>query len=224
VPTLLITICDNSGSVTSPGGTDPLSNRYAEAAHAFRIVARKGSQRELGAVLHFDTPCSGDVEPVPITRTGLAQLQLGLGVPRDGAGSSRLGPSLTHAGELAAAHPEHAVTLVVLSDYLLLDPDPVAVLARLGAFPGTVHAVVLGGRHATGLPTEHVTVTRIGRDDPPGAVAKAVFASLTRYRPGSRAFEAASTTEAAKRRAAPVPSRISQHNSAVRSVSRNRRR
>ncbi|MGH3630673.1 MAG: hypothetical protein ACRDRL_24935 [Sciscionella sp.] len=188
LPTLLIADFDNSGSVTSPAGTDPLSNRFAEVAHAFSVVARKGSRRELGAVLHFDVPSSGEVAPVPLTRAGLRQLQAGLRVPPDGAATSRLGPSLEQARTLAAAYPDHAVTLVVLSDFLLLDADPPQVLATLGVFPGTVHAVVLGGRDVPDLPTGRVTVTKVQRTDPPGAVATAVFASLTRHRPGSRAF------------------------------------
>jgi hypothetical protein len=187
VPTLVIADFDNSGSVTSPSGTDPLSNRFAEVDRAFFTVAKKGARHELGAVLHFDTPSSGEVEPVPITRSGMAQLRRGLSVPSDGAGSSWLGPSLRRAEQLASAHPGHDVTLVVLSDFYLLDADRPAVMAELAAFPGTVHAVVLGGHKVTDMPAQ-VSVTNIGRDDPPGAVAKALFASLTRHRPGSRAF------------------------------------
>ncbi|MFD8943314.1 hypothetical protein [Streptomyces californicus] len=146
VPTLLITDFDNSGSVTSPVGSDPLSNRFAEVAHAFSVVARRGARHELGVVLHFDTPSSGDVQPTPITRRGLARLRSGLHVPPDGAGTSELGPSLCRAVEIANAHPDHLATLVVLSDFWLLDPEPSVVLAGLTAFPGDVHAVVLGNR------------------------------------------------------------------------------
>jgi hypothetical protein len=204
-PTLLIADFDNSGSMLGPAGSDPLSNRFAEVAHAYRLVARKGSHCELGAVLHFDTPSSSEVAPVPLTRSGFATLQAGLRIPADGAGSSRLAPSLARASDLAAAHPDHQTTLIVLSDFLLLDNDPGAVLARLERFPGTVHAVVLGRRRDALVPLDVASVTHVGSSDPPGAVAKAVFASLTRTRPGSRAFKAA---EASK---AQTTSPISQH-------------
>lgn len=84
-PTLLITVFDNSGSVVCPVGSDPMSNRYAEATRAFAVVARRGARHELGAVLHFDSPTSGDVPPTPITRRGLTELRRGLRVPPDGA-------------------------------------------------------------------------------------------------------------------------------------------
>lgn len=115
----------------------------------------------------------------------------GSGSPVDGAGSSRLAPSLARAAELVAAHPDHQTTLIVLSDFLLLDNDPTAVLAKLGRFPGTVHAVVLGRRRDALVPSDVASVIHVGWNDPPGAVAKAVFASLTRARPGSRAYKAA---------------------------------
>lgn len=198
VPTLLIAIFDNSGSVTWPTGTDPLSNRFAEVDRAFSLVARRGTRHELGAVLHFDTPSSGEVGPVPITRAGMQQLRQGLRIPLDGAGSSKLGPSLRRAGETAQAHPDHEVTLVVLSDFQLFDVDPLAVLAELAGFPGTVHAVVLGHLNDAHIPTGDVTVTRVQQSDPAGAVAKAVFASLTRHRPGSRAFREYDSAQAAR--------------------------
>ncbi|MGW2120158.1 hypothetical protein [Streptomyces sp. NPDC001758] len=185
VPTLLIADFDNSGSVTSPIGTDPLSNRFAEVAHAFSVVARRGARHELGAVLHFDTPSSGEVRTTPITRRGLARLRSGLHIPPDGAGTSELGPSLRRAIEIADAHPDHAATLVVLSDFWLLDPEPSSVLAELAGFPGDVHAVVLGNRMGSRVLDERITVTHIERDDPPGAVARALFSSLVARRPGS---------------------------------------
>jgi hypothetical protein len=184
VPTLLIAVFDNSGSVISPTGTDPLSNRFAEVAHAFSMVARKGARHELGAVLHFDCPSSGDVGPVPITKRGIVTLRRGLEAPPDGAGSSYLTPSLRRAKEIAHAHPEHQVTLVVLSDFYLHDHSEV--YAKLATFPGPVHAVVLGGDPASQLAGLNITVTNVRRDDPPGAVARALFASLISHRPGSR--------------------------------------
>jgi hypothetical protein len=207
VPTLLIADFDNSGSVISPKGTDPLSNRFTEVAHAFAVVARKGSNNELGMVLHFDTTGS-DVGPVPITRRGLRVLRKGLHVPPDGRGSSELAPSLHRAVEIAEAHPDHHATLVVLSDFQLLDADPVQALSDLSAFPGQVHAVVLGVRVPAAVLDERITVTHVGRNDPPGAVARALFASLTTHRPGSRAHHAAnSDSQSSRRRVLWIPQR-----------------
>ncbi|TDU06602.1 hypothetical protein EDD99_5165 [Streptomyces sp. 846.5] len=197
VPTLLIADFDNSGSVTSPAGTDPLSNRFAEVARAFSVVARNGAQHELGVVMHFDTPSRGDVGPVPITRRGLTRLKSGLHVPADGAGSSELRPSLRRAVEIAEAHPDHEATLVVLSDFWLLDPEPANVFSELATFPGDVHAVVLGAHLAADALDERITVTHIERGDPPGAVARALFSSLVAHRPGSHVHKAVLTHSAA---------------------------
>lgn len=186
VPTLVIAVFDNSGSVTGPGGTDPLSNRYAEVTRAFQTVARRGSRSELGAVVHFDTPSSGEVGPVPITRVGMLRLRAGLAPPPDGAGTSELAPSLHRAIEIAENHPEHDVTLVVLSDFQLFDPDPGQVLSDLAAFPGSVHAVVLGCTLPEGVLGESISVAHIDHDSPPGAVARELFAQLVVHRPGSR--------------------------------------
>lgn len=190
VPTLLIALFDNSGSVTGPRGNDPLSNRYAEVTRAFHAVARKGSRQELGAIVHFDTPSSGEVEPVPITRTGMLRLRAGLHPPRDGAGTSELGPSLHRAMEITGNHPGHEATLVVLSDFQLFDPEPGRVLSDLAAFPGAVHAVVLGGRLPAGVLSDPITVTTIDRQSRPGAVARALFSSLVTHRPGSQVADA----------------------------------
>jgi hypothetical protein len=186
VPTLLITLFDNSGSVTSAGGTDPLSNRYAEAERAFAVVARRGSRHELGAIIHFDTPSSGEVEPTAITRSGLVRLRTGLRPPPEAAGTSELRPSLHRAVELAETHADHEVTLVVLSDFLFMDPEPAPVLSDLATFPGTVHAIVLGRRLPEGVLDERITVTSVDRDCPPGAVARALFIGLVAHRPGSQ--------------------------------------
>lgn len=185
-PTLLIVNFDNSGSVVSPSGTDPLSNRFAEVEHAFRTVARRAAKHELGAVLHFDSPTKGDVAPVPLSRQGLGRLRSGLQVPGDGAGSSALLPSLRQAMKLAEAHPQYAVTLVVLSDFMLLDANPTVVLGELASFPGEVHAVILGGHLREDVFDPRITVTHVQRDDPPGAVARALFASLITHRRGGR--------------------------------------
>ncbi|MCR6484035.1 hypothetical protein M8542_14520 [Amycolatopsis sp. OK19-0408] len=184
-PTIVIALFDDSGSVTGRGGNDPLARRYDEVEHAFQVVARRGSRRELGAVLHFDSPCRTDAGPVPITRLGMASLRPGLRRPKDGVGSSTLAPSLDQAVELAHSHPRHQATLVVLSDFLLLDADPAQVLSDLRAFPGLVHAVVLGSRVPDGVLDGAVTVTQIMSGGPRGAVAKALFGSLVARRPGS---------------------------------------
>lgn len=215
VPTLLITIFDSSGSVTSSAGTDPLSNRFAEARRAFSVVARRGSRHELGAVLHFDTPSSGDIRPVPLTRLGLLVLRWGLRVPPSGSGSSELMPSLHRAVAIAEAHPDHQTTVVVLSDFQLLDPEPKQVLADLAAFPGQVHAVVLGSDPPAGMLDEHIMVTPIGRNDPPGAVARAVFTSLTTYRRRSRPSGSRSDSSTARRLTWWIPQRISRNHHAA---------
>jgi hypothetical protein len=223
VPTLLITLFDNSGSVTSPVGTDPLSNRFAEARHAFSVVARRGSRHELGAVLHFDTPSRGDVRPVPLTRLGLLVLRSGLRIPPDGAGTSKLTPSVRRAVEIAGMYPDHQVTLVVLSDFQLLDPEPKqVVLAELAAFPGQVHAVVLGSDLPAGMLDERITVTPIGGDDPPGAVARAVFTSLTTYRLRSRPSGIGGPGGAVRRLTLWIPQRISRRHVTTRTTPDNR--
>jgi len=183
-PTLLIALSDDSGSVTGASGTDPLSQRYREMRAAFKAVARRGSRRELGAVLHFDTPCGADVWPTPLTRFGLRRLHRGLRLPRGVAGTSELLPSLGQAIALAQAHPGHEATLVLLSDFMLLDANTQQALDELAQFPGDVHAVVLGGL-MIGTLDERIVMSSVMRDDPPGAVGRAVFASLVQHRPGS---------------------------------------
>ncbi len=186
-PTLLIAIFDDSGSVTAPlGGNDPVGNRYREAAAAIRRVGSGcRCRRELVAVLHFDTPTDRDVAPTSIRGPGHQQVATGLQLPGNAVGSSCLGPSLQAATLLAGRHPGHTATLVVFSDLALLDPDPVAVLDQLADFPGAVHAVVLGGRRPRSL-HERITSTEVRYNDPPGAVARALFGDLTRHRKGVR--------------------------------------
>ncbi|WP_146168434.1 hypothetical protein [Rathayibacter caricis] len=177
-------IADDSGSVIGPAGVDPISNRYQECKLAFRRIASAGVGRdELGAVVHFDVPTSGDVPPVRLTPAGLRLIEHGLQTPLDARGSSILRPSLRAARLLAATRPQHLATLVVLSDFELFDPEPAETLRRLSEFPGDVHAVVLGG----GGPTDadfgdNTLVTRISSDDEPGAVARAVLESLAKHR------------------------------------------
>ncbi|WP_432948233.1 hypothetical protein ACQPXM_13160 [Kribbella sp. CA-253562] len=184
-PTITIVITDDSGSVIGPAGADPVSNRYEEAWRAFRAIGRGGARHELGAVLHFDTPTSRDVPPTPLTRAGLQQLRSGLRFPRDSAGTSCLAPSLEAATELTDQYPTHAATLIVLSDFELFDDNAAQVLDDLANFPGSVHAVTLGGTRMDGILGDRIRVTPVTYDDPPGTVARAVFGGLTARRPGS---------------------------------------
>src|SRR3954469_2987951 len=58
-PTLLILDFDNSGSGGAAGANDPVGNRFNEARAAIEAVGRRcRCDRELGAVLHFDSPTS----------------------------------------------------------------------------------------------------------------------------------------------------------------------
>ena len=114
-PRLVLPMFDDSGSVSLPGGGDPVGNRYEEAQLAFEALQEWCTcGRCLGGVLHFDTP-RGDVDPGKLRSPTFQQhLTRGLRVPRFAAGSSVLGPSLTRAEEIAASFPKHEVRLVVL--------------------------------------------------------------------------------------------------------------
>jgi hypothetical protein len=182
VPTLLIAVADDSASVTASGGSDPLANRYAEMDRALGTIARRGSRRELAAVLHFDSPCDADVAPRPLTSRSVQALRQGLRAPTGRYGSSELGPSLRRALAMARARPEHEAMLVVLSDFALLDSDVEEVLAELAAFPGDVHAVLLGGDASEHNFDPSITVTPVHQGDSPGSVARALFASLMTHR------------------------------------------
>lgn len=178
-PTLVICICDDSGSVTAPGGTDPISNRYRELEGALRHFARScRCGHELAAVLHFDSP-HGDVGPVPMNRRGMTQLLPTLRVPPGGMGTSDLLPSLRRAVDLADDRPEHDVVLVIFSDFYLTDHDPNAVADEVGTFPGPIYACTLGGSQQLPYADHQIAI-----DDrsPPGTVARALLGGLTHYR------------------------------------------
>lgn len=180
-PSLLIAISDDSGSVTSPGGADPIANRYQEMDRAFSAVADVcRCNQEWAAVLHFDTP-SGDSGPHPLTQTGLRQLRTGLRVPDGVAGSSQLMPPLASAIELAHRYPGCDVVLMVFSDFLLADPDPPAILEALGSFPGTVYACLLGREPGTTIPGVDRTIA-VGGTRRAGDVARALMTGLTAHR------------------------------------------
>ncbi|MGN6330307.1 MAG: hypothetical protein ACTHOD_01490 [Motilibacteraceae bacterium] len=161
-----------------------MSNRYAEAREAFRVVGRACRCRQcLGAVVHFDLV--GGVPPTPLAGRLSSALQGALQLPPMAAGRSVLGPSLEEAFRLAEQHPEHLCSLLLLSDFALMDPDPSPLLSRVNAFPGDVHAVVLGGRHPDGVLDPRIQVTPVTAGDEPGAVARAVFSTLTAHRVGT---------------------------------------
>ena len=112
-PTTVITLFDDSGSVTGRGGNDPLVRRYDEVENAFQVVARRGSRREL----EWCCTSTRRVEPTPgqpITRLGMVALRSGLRRPKDrhrlehvgaepgsGRGTSSSPPTASdHAGRL----------------------------------------------------------------------------------------------------------------------------
>lgn len=183
VPVLLITTTDNSGSVVSVGGNDPCSNRFKEMRLAIEAVARRCKcGEELVAMLNFDSPNSGDVLPTHLAG-GVAKLERGLEIPRDGGGCSLLGPSLAQARRIADRYPDHHVVCIVLSDFELFDGDVAGVLQAFAEFPGQPHAVVLRSTAPQVLLDDpRVIVTPVSPTDPVGAVAKAVFTALTATR------------------------------------------
>ena len=185
-PIFFINDFDNSGSVSGVAGNDPVGNRFAEARLAIESVAtRCRCGDELVALLNFDSPTSVDVPPTAM-KGGMSVLEQGLKIPADGAGSSVLGSSLGLARRLVDHYSEHQGVLVVLSDFELLDRDVPGVLKDLCDFPGLVHAVVLRSAPPQQLVDDpRVAVTQVTHSDPPGALAKAIFAALTATRPSS---------------------------------------
>jgi len=183
-PTHLILNFDNSGSVGSAGGNDPIGNRFLEARLAIEAVSRRcRCDRELVSIVHFDCPTSGDVPPTPLNRQRSRQIERGLAIPPDGAGASLLGPSLQEAYRLAERFPDHQHVLCVLSDFLLFDDDLAKVLDDFAAFPGTLHAVVLRANPPSRLLDDgRIQVTLVDYTDRPGAVAHAVFGAATTHR------------------------------------------
>ncbi|WP_125130775.1 hypothetical protein [Microbacterium sp. 10M-3C3] len=186
-PFLLIAVCDDSYSVKASGGADPLGNRYAEMAHAIRMVGQWSfTDRSKVAVVHFDHP-HGYSGVVPLNDRDLEQrLAPSLRPPVGGRGTSDLGPSLDHVEDLAQTHPDHDLVLGVASDFELTDADPQAVMSKLIGFPGRVHALLLGGNTPLDLHQEHITVTRITSSDAPGTFGAAIHRSLTATRRGAR--------------------------------------
>ncbi|MCX2746254.1 hypothetical protein OOZ51_00305 [Arthrobacter sp. MI7-26] len=184
-PTLTMFICDDSGSLYGPAGSDPLSNRYGEVHRALEAVARHCFCGKCqAAIIHFDTPTTGCVDPTPLTRTGMRRLANGLTVPHDATGASLLEGSLTQAEALAAHYPDHPLALCILTDWELFDDNASDLFSRLASYPGKVYAVGLRNPpplDLLGPATQTVTVTR---DSPQGSLACAMFDSLTIHRSG----------------------------------------
>ena len=187
-PSVDIIDLDHSGSITSIGGTDPIGNRFREAARAIDAVATWSvAKRSKAAVIHFDQPSTGNTPVLALNDSGsVRRLKHALRVPAGARGTSDLSPSLTKAEEIAAAHPGHDIRLTILSDFELTDTDPSDVFARLAAFPGEVHAVILNTEPPADLRGENITITRLEYSDPPGALAAAIHRSLTATRRGRR--------------------------------------
>ena len=182
-----LTIClfDDSGSVAAPAGNDPLSNRYREAATAFRALARRClCGRCRAAVLHFDLV--GGCGPTPMRWPLSMAITGALRTPSQAEGSSLIGPGLAEVSRLVQHDDGRSdLTLVVFSDFELFDPDADRLLADMAHFPGSVHAVALGtGNRATFDPV--VEVTHLTYESAPGATARALMRSLSSGRIGAR--------------------------------------
>jgi hypothetical protein len=185
MPTLNLFAFDDSGSLSGPIGNDPLSNRYGESRRALEVVARHCACREcLGAIIHFDTPTMGCVEPTPFTRAGRRQLATGLRLPQDAAGASLLGASLAKAESLAAQYPDHSLTLTVLTDWELFDNNVPELFSRIASFPGTVRAVGLRNPPPAELLDPAIQTVTITPNSPRGSLARTVYDSMTLHRQG----------------------------------------
>lgn len=186
-PCLDIFLFDDSGSVTSPQGSDPVGGRFQEASKAIQLVADwTVSPRSKIAVLHFDHPAGSSGVHGLNEKQLLRRLRPSLQLPARGTGTSDLGPSLSAAERLATEHQGSDVRLTVFSDFELTDHDPGTVISRLPSFPGHVHAVVLGGTPPLDLVDTGLTVTPITPHDPPGSFAAALHRSLTATRRARR--------------------------------------
>jgi len=183
-PTLLICIFDDSGSML--GGSDSTGHRYLEAELAFERISRRcACDREMAAILHMNRPTSADRPALLLNRRAKSDLVGGLMVPRDGDGASAMADTLARAHQIATVHPDHRATLVAFSDYELVDNMP-TLTADMASFPGSVHAVVMRSKPPAELIAEDtITVTHVANGEPPGAVARALFASITAHRPGA---------------------------------------
>ncbi|MGY0386397.1 vWA domain-containing protein [Nocardioides sp. WG-D5] len=178
---MFVAVVDDSGSVTAPGGSDPISNRYAEIRAALVAVGQRcRCKRELATVAHFDTP-AGDISAQRLTRLGIRALDPTLRLPLGGAGTSNLRPAVHRVGEVLRQYPEHDAVVAVLSDFQITDSNPDGVLDELAHLPATVYACVLGAPSDVSVPGADVSIA-IPHGQPPGALAKAILHGLTRHR------------------------------------------
>ncbi|MCX2934667.1 hypothetical protein ORI20_30825 [Mycobacterium sp. CVI_P3] len=177
-------VLDESASVASGGGNDPLSRRHEETALAiWHVAAACQCGRDRAALVPFDMNSAGHVAPQPFTARGLRRLDRGLHRLSGGCGlSSDLGPALDRVEAYAGRQCENNA-VVVFSDFLLTDANPSNILSRLRTLPGYVHAVVLGAAPPRVLvAAPDVTVTHLTPSSPPGSAARAVFDGLTHFR------------------------------------------
>lgn len=184
-PSLTICIFDDSGSML--GGADSTGERYTEAGIVFDRISRScRCDREKAAILHMNRPTSADRAPMPLNRRAKSDFEGGLRVPMDGDGASEMGATLDKALHLAKAHPSHRSMLLCFSDFVLTD-NPSQLSEKLAGFPGDVHAVVMRSEPPQELlQHQNITITRIAAGAEPGAVARALFQTLTLHRPGAR--------------------------------------
>lgn len=187
-PCLHILLFDDSWSLASPNGNDPVAQRYREAEKAIRHIAGwTVTSRQRVATLHFDHPDGATGAQRLNSDKQLTALLDSLRMPPEAAGTSDLGPSLKAAHELAADHADEHVTLTVMTDWMLTDLDPSLPFADLRAFPGPVHAVALNAVPPLDLEAmPNVTLTHVASSDPPGMLAAAVAHSLTSTRRARR--------------------------------------
>ncbi|KXP06894.1 VWA domain-containing protein [Tsukamurella tyrosinosolvens] len=187
IPTLTILITDDSGSIALPGGADPISGRYRETGEAVRALSEACTcEQELFAVVHFDTP-AGDAGPVALSTESIDLVLDALKIPPGATGSSSVMPALQRALHLGGQHPDHALSLVLMTDFELTDADPGAVMETLTALPGSLVAIALGDESGVNTDTRYWGVSFT---DPPGSVGRAVMSALTIHRVGEEAPEA----------------------------------
>lgn len=180
-PSLTILIFDDSASVGMVGGTDPIGNRYQEAANAIAHVAKKCRCRKcLVAIVHLDTPTTTDVAPHSLRNS--KTIEAGLRLPGSFAGISTLGPGLDAALTIAHDYPDYQIALVIFSDFWLT--DSLETPAQLVSFPGEVFPIILGDHQAPEFSEAGLAPLNISSSAAAGALAKALFEGLTVFRVG----------------------------------------
>ncbi len=181
-PCLDVIVFDSSGSVIAPLGNDPVGNRFEEARGAIRLVSQWTlTDRPKVAVIHLDHPLGASGVVALNDRHLARRVNPSLRNP-GGPGTSDLLPSICELERLAVAYPGHDIRATIFSDFELTDARPDEVFTRLGAFPGHVHAVVLGGQIPPDLLQDNVMVTPLSPEDAPGTLAAAILRSLAASR------------------------------------------